>query len=106
MSTVFCQIVKEAFNNILKHAMATRVTVRLRPCLENWVLSISDNGVGLDTNRVLGTKQSGCGLSIVAERAKAHGGTMEITSTQGRTEISVEFPRNNGGRNYAHHDRE
>lgn len=99
-----CQIVKEAINNVLKHSSATRVTVRLRPHVENWVLSIIDNGVGFDPSQVLETKQSGFGLSILAERARVLGGTMEIRSDPGGTEIKVEFPRNDGGFNHAHHD--
>lgn len=99
-----CQIVKEAFNNILKHSSATRVWVQLQPGLENWVLSIRDNGVGFDASQVLGAQHGGFGLSILSERAKVLGGEVEIISQPGRTEIRVEFARNNGGLNHAHHD--
>lgn len=87
-----CQIVKEAFNNILKHSSATRVALKLQLRGENWLLSITDNGVGFDTSQVLETKQGGFGLSILSERAKVLGGIMEITSRPGSTEIRVEFP--------------
>ncbi len=91
-----CQIVKEALNNILKHSAATLVRVELYPRGVNWILSIVDNGVGFNPYQVLEAKQGGSGLAIVAERANVLGGEMQINSMQGRTEIRVEFPQNEG----------
>ena len=87
-----CQIVKEAFNNILMHSSATRVWVQLQPGLENWVLSIRDNGVGFDTNQVLGTQQGGFGLSILSERAKVLGGKWKSSPSQAGRKSELTFP--------------
>ena len=98
-----CGIVKEALNNILKHSAASMVQVSLHPSSGNWVLTITDNGVGFDPAPTLTPGQGGSGLSIMAERALLLGGELLINSVLGRTEIRVEFPLK-GGPEHADHD--
>ncbi len=98
-----CGIVKEALNNIRKHSGANVVEVRLHPSSANWVLTITDNGVGFNPTSTLGFSQGASGLSIMAERALLLGGELQISSAPGRTEIRVEFPLK-GGPEHADYD--
>jgi len=90
-------IAKEALANILKHAGATSVTVRLRSNDQRLILSIQDDGVGFDPKMVEPT--AGQGLRNMAERARAIGGAFSVKNGQGvGTEISVQVPLAGGGR--------
>jgi len=86
------RIVQEAFANCLKHSGASRITVTtgLRGTAgvdETAHISIVDNGRGLG-NRA----GAGRGLVSMRRRAVALGGRLDILSTEGRTEVLVEFP--------------
>lgn len=84
-------IAQEALANVLKHARASSVTVRLLSSDHGLTLSIQDNGVGFDHQVVeLG---SGHGLRNMAERARALGATLSVNSAKGSgTEIAVQMP--------------
>lgn len=89
--TQLAHITKEALANVLKHAGASFVTVRLLSTDHRLILSIEDNGVGFDPQMVEPT--AGQGLRNMAERAKALGGTFSVKSGQGLgTEIAVQIP--------------
>lgn len=84
-------IAQEALANVLKHAGASSVSVRLRSQDHRLILSIQDNGVGFDPQKVEST--AGQGLRNMAERARALGGNFSVKSMQGLgTEISVQIP--------------
>ena len=86
-------IVKEALNNIRKHSRANAVKISFRLANNNWVLAITDNGVGFEPNSTLSFSQGASGLSIMEERARLLGGYLQIDSNPGKTVIRVEFPR-------------
>ena len=98
-----CGIVKEALNNIRKHSRASRVEVSLHLTTDNWVLAVTDNGVGFDPTSTLTFSQGGSGLSIMTERAHLLGGDLQINSSPRNTTICVEFPRK-GDPNHADYD--
>ncbi|MEJ7715445.1 MAG: ATP-binding protein [Thermoleophilaceae bacterium] len=80
------RIVSEAVSNAANHARAQEVVVQLiaQPRLR---VSISDDGVGFDPNKVNG---SGYGLVSMRERADAFGGTLWLDSTPGNgTTVTV-----------------
>ena len=79
VKTVVYRIVQEALTNILKHANATAVTIRLQPTDTGLSLDLEDNGKGFhsDANR------SGYGLQGMQERVAALGGHLTIASTPG-----------------------
>jgi len=84
-------IAQEALANVLKHAGASSVTVRLFSEDHRLALSIQDNGVGFDPQMVEPT--DGQGLRNMAERARALGGIFSVKSRQGSgTEIAVQIP--------------
>ena len=86
-------IVKEALNNILKHAKATAVKVSLRRKVGEYELIIEDNGVGFADTRLKENGAKGSGLFIMEERARLLHGGIEITSRPNETtQITITFP--------------
>jgi nitrate/nitrite-specific signal transduction histidine kinase len=84
-------IAQEALANVIKHARASSVSVRLLSEDHSLVLSIQDNGVGFSLQTVEPT--AGQGLRNMAERARALGGIFSVKSRQGSgTEIAVQIP--------------
>jgi signal transduction histidine kinase len=90
------RILQEATHNIVKHAAADRVRVRLE-CLDDaLVLRIEDNGRGFDPGSVklLEGQTRGLGLLSMQERAALSGGTYQLRSAPGQgTCITVSWPR-------------
>jgi signal transduction histidine kinase len=87
----FLRIALEALRNIEKHAMATRVTVRLR--IANGAhlqLLIEDNGVGFDSNTVL---PGHFGIVGIREQADLIGAEVRIKSVRSQsTTVLVSLP--------------
>lgn len=90
----FYRIVQEAMNNIMKHAQATEVLVRVIREDDRVLLSIRDNGIGFTpTNRPSKGGKSGFGLTGMEERAHLLGGVFRVRSTPGQGTITtVEIP--------------
>ena len=74
------RIIQEQFNNILKHADAQKVIVRLVQENEKTLLSIKDDGVGFDTNK----KPNGVGLMNIKIRASLFNGELNMISSPGK----------------------
>lgn len=92
--TIF-RVLQEATNNILKHAGANRVRVRLDRIDDVISLLIEDNGCGFNPDCVRGVdgQCSGLGLLSMKERAAFSGGTYQISSSPGQgTRIQVWWP--------------
>jgi PAS domain S-box-containing protein len=88
---------QEAINNILKHAGAKKVKVRLYFNENNITLTISDDGRGFDVERRL-RKTEGLGIRGMRERVASLGGTLIIKSAvQKGTEISLTIPTKQQG---------
>jgi signal transduction histidine kinase/ligand-binding sensor domain-containing protein len=78
---------KEALNNIVKHARATEVWLRLRLQPNGFVLVVEDNGQGLP-GAAAGAENgerliSGHGLNNLEKRLRAVGGRCEVYSAAG-----------------------
>ncbi|HEX4876052.1 MAG TPA: PAS domain S-box protein [Chitinophagaceae bacterium] len=80
MKLMLFRIVQEQFNNIIRHANATIVKIRLQADAENLILSISDNGVGFNP----ATTRKGMGLNNISGRAALYSGKMELESAPGK----------------------
>ena len=89
-------IVKEAINNVLKHAQATKLQIKLDSLGDQWELIVTDNGVGFQPRIEVQDQHRGSGLSIMEERARLLGGNFSVHSTPGKTEVRVEFPKGKG----------
>jgi PAS domain S-box-containing protein len=85
------RIVQESLNNVLKHARAARVHVRLERDLHEVALRIQDDGDGFEPQKIGGRK--GLGLKNITERARMLGAHLQITSSPGHgTRIDVIIP--------------
>ncbi len=83
------RIVQEAMTNIIKHARATEVQVKMTKIKGTLRITIKDNGQGFNFT----VPSSGLGLTTTRERAKLLGGHIRIYShpEQGTT-ISLDIP--------------
>lgn len=75
-------IVKESLQNIVKHANATKISVRIE-ILPVFKLVITENGIGFNLNE----KTSGNGLRNMIERSKDIGATLKMSSKSGEGSI-------------------
>jgi signal transduction histidine kinase/ligand-binding sensor domain-containing protein len=71
------RIAQEALNNVLKHAQASRVTIRLWDDAGDLVLQVQDDGVGFDPTK---EHPGHLGLRSMQERTARMGGRLEIES--------------------------
>jgi signal transduction histidine kinase len=87
----FYRILQEAINNINKYAEASRVDVQLKDYDDIYMLTIEDNGVGFDADKIK-ENESGLGFRSMRNRVEAIEGIIEIDSQIGRgTSILVEI---------------
>ena len=85
------RIAQEALNNVLKHAQAQHVTLRLERAEAIVLLDIHDDGVGFEPS-ILNTT-GGVGLRGIAERVAQLAGTFTLRSEAGAgTCLHVEVP--------------
>jgi signal transduction histidine kinase len=84
-------IAQEALANVLKHAQAQHVTVRLQFTPASFSLEVRDDGIGFDPLTTLGAGQGGVGLRSITERAARLGGTLTCESSPGAgTRVKIE----------------
>jgi len=85
----FFLVFKEAVNNIVKYADATKVLVKLERNDNGIALFISDNGKGFDATRITSSN----GLKNMKSRAADLGGHFTLQSEQGKgTSVSLIIP--------------
>ncbi|TME80400.1 MAG: hypothetical protein E6I47_09100 [Chloroflexi bacterium] len=73
----FC--VLEALQNMVKHANATKATVRIEQRDGRLVFSVTDDGRGLDPERA----RSGSGMQNMQDRIEVLGGELQVESSPG-----------------------
>jgi two-component system, NarL family, sensor histidine kinase UhpB len=73
------RIIQEQLNNILKHAEASSVNIKINTKGDSIILSISDNGKGFDTQH----PGNGVGMINIQNRAELFNGKVEIDSAPG-----------------------
>lgn len=90
----FYRIVQEALNNIMKHAQATEVQIRVVRGPERLNMSIRDNGIGFTSGtRLSRGGKGGFGLTGMAERAHSLGGELRVSAAPGQgTVLTFETP--------------
>jgi two-component system sensor histidine kinase UhpB len=89
------RIVQEAVTNMLRHAHASRLTVRIAASNDNIVLSLRDDGRGFDIEKARESAIMGqsSGLLNMEERALLVGGHLDIFSQPDRgVEINLVLP--------------
>lgn len=90
-------IVQEGVNNIIKHAQATTVLIRIVGMSDHIEMTIRDDGKGFDPAQVQErySQRGSFGLLNMQERATRIGGELQLTSAPGKgTLVSVNVPRN------------
>jgi len=89
--TYIYRIVQEALTNCAKHAHAAAISVALLDRGDAIELTVTDDGVGFQPERV---PHAGLGLIGMAERARELGGTASVRSAPGQgTSIHISIPR-------------
>ncbi|MFC9432823.1 sensor histidine kinase [Nocardia sp. NPDC057030] len=108
------QVLANLLNNALTHTPPdAAVAVRLTPTADEVLLEVADTGPGLpadeadriferfyrtDNSRARTSGGAGLGLSIVQALVTAHGGTVDVRSTEGTgTTFTVRLPRETTG---------
>ena len=82
LRTPIYRVLQEALNNMVKHAQATQVDVRLARRGTNLSLTIQDNGCGFAPDQVRsGAVQIGIGLTGMRDRVDFSGGKFRIDSS-------------------------
>jgi two-component system sensor histidine kinase DegS len=86
------RIMQEALQNVHKHAHASAVGIAWSRANDNWVLHVTDDGMGFDLVKAARHKKS-VGLLSMRERAELIGGTLQIQSTPGKgTAVTLLLP--------------
>lgn len=90
-TTAFFRIFQETLTNIIRHANATRVEVKLAVEGNRLVLTVRDNGRGISEEQITNTRS--IGLIGMRERAALVGGEINFDGSPGRgTVVTVSIP--------------
>jgi two-component system sensor histidine kinase UhpB len=87
VSQTVYRVMQEGITNVLRHAQATEMRLKASLPDDKVVLEISDNGIGMPANVVMGR-----GLTGMRERVRALGGTFELFRSDGRTCVRCSLP--------------
>jgi signal transduction histidine kinase len=91
LNTAFFRIFQETLTNIIRHANATKVNVRLAEMSRHLVLEVKDNGRGISEAEIHNTRS--IGLLGMRERAALLGGEVRFSGEPGKgTSVRVRIP--------------
>lgn len=92
---VVYRIVQELLNNIVRHADANIINIKMQYLSEKLLITVQDNGKGFDTNAMRSPeKNNGLGLRNMATRMQLINGTINIDSNSGMGTIAtIELPK-------------
>lgn len=85
------RIIQEAITNIIKHAKAKNVGILIYEEEDNLILTINDDGIGLDEKKSANGKST-MGLQSIKRRVQSLNGETKIHSDSKGTEISISIP--------------
>jgi signal transduction histidine kinase len=89
-STAVFRILQEALTNVLRHAQATRVDIKIRIEDGHFILAVSDNGKGITKAE---KPEQQLGILGMRERAHLIGGELTINGGEGKgTAVIVRVP--------------
>jgi two-component system sensor histidine kinase UhpB len=95
IETACFRVAQEAITNILRHARAANVWLRLFLAGDRLALSVRDDGAGFDVSSAQRRAAAGASLGVVSmeERVALAGGTLRIHSALGQgTVVVASFP--------------
>ena len=87
VSQTVYRVMQEGITNVLRHAQATEMRLKATVPDGKVVVEISDNGVGMPADVVMGR-----GLTGMRERVRALGGTFELFRGDGQTCVRCSLP--------------
>lgn len=83
VTTAAFRIVQEAITNVIRHANARQVHIRLQQTADELIVTVEDDGVGLpDEGLRSPDERQALGILGMQERAGALGGRLEVTRRQ------------------------
>lgn len=86
-----CQMANEAISNVMRHAKARNLMVKVKQSAHEFQIRIEDDGKGFNLHDLAGS--NGLGLRNLQQRAMLHHGQVEIDSTPGKgTRLSISIP--------------
>lgn len=92
---ILYRVVQEALTNVVRHASAAHVSVRLEQDDKAVRLSIRDDGAGFDVANTLNAQERSLGLLGMRERIELIGATLRLDSAPGKgTCLQVEVALN------------
>lgn len=88
------RVAQEALTNIERHANASIVRVSVRGDRRGAILTISDDGQGIDPSRKAASQSAngGSGMRNMQERMEQLNGAFSVTSSKGGTTIEARLP--------------
>lgn len=91
--TAIYRVAQEAMNNVVKHACASRLKVRLIMTVSSVSLIVSDDGIGFGTPLSQDDRVETVGIGGMMRRMTEIGGTLQIDTTPGvGTTVCVKLP--------------
>lgn len=85
------RVVREAVTNSIRHASASRITVRANVTAAGLTVDVADNGVGFDPSRQA-PGRGHLGLRSMSHRIARIGGSLRIESSARGTAVRIEVP--------------
>ena len=101
VETCLFRIVQEGITNVIRHARASEVMIRLWQQDGHLTLQLADNGSGFEASMLADADESGKGLGLhgMQERAMILGGEFDLRTAPGqgtRITIRIPFPEKEG----------
>jgi PAS domain S-box-containing protein len=91
INLILFRVLQESLTNVIRHAMATSVTVRLQESLKSTTLTIHDNGIGISEEMI--KSHNSLGLISMRERVRQFNGKINISSKKlNGTKLTVMIP--------------
>jgi signal transduction histidine kinase len=83
-------VAQEALTNIVKHAAATRVRLKLRATAVALELRVSDDGRGFE--EFAAERSGGYGITGMRERSEIGGGSLRVEGRDSGTTVALTLP--------------
>lgn len=89
------RIVMEIVNNAVKYSNASRLEVKIDLGNETCNISVTDNGIGFDVNKIAVNKNHGMGIKNIFSRVDVFNGHCQLNSNQSGTTYQIIFQTKN-----------
>jgi PAS domain S-box-containing protein len=91
ITLTFFRVLQETLTNVIRHAKASSVKVKLKQSIQGTILTVQDNGIGITKEQIKSNKS--LGLVSMHERVRQFNGTIDIFSEKGDgTKLTIFIP--------------